>query len=559
MRMVTQFNERTWLAWLVKVRIIIITFLLGIELFILRFTPATRVPEQLFVGIILLWYTVSVFYALLLSLWEDSWLQSRLQVFTDLAFVTLMVYVTGGIDSYFQPFLNPLIIIVASILMSRPWTYLTAALAFILLGGLLELSYFEVIRSFSTTRPDLKSMQVIIFINLFAYAAIAYLSSSLSMKLRQVDVQLQDKSGELVNLQALHENIINSMSGGLITTELDGRISYLNAPGQKLLERRPDDAFGRPVGQLFLDRLPAVGSSTAHGEVRAQMPSGEEKTFAVTASALTVPGRGVLGHVYTFDDLTVIRKLEREVRMRDRLAAVGRFSAQMAHEIRNPLSSIAGSVKALAGLTPLNEEQRTIADIVTRESSRLNKIISNVLAYTRERNYRFARLDVLPLLEDTLKLLENRPQPDAGSFRVRRRFTSGAAPAVVDGDSIKQVFWNLCDNALRAMPQGGTLTVTVAAENGNWRISFADSGHGLAPALRDKIFEPFQSGFEGGTGLGLAEVYQIVQAHDARIWVNPDTPPGQGAEFILDLKQAGAAEPEPAPAGEAADQQVAHG
>ncbi len=557
MTMVTQFNERTWLAWLVKVRIIIVTFLLGIELFILRFTPASRVPEEGFVGLILLWYTVSVFYALLLSMWDDYWLQARLQVFSDLGFVTLLVYVTGGIDSYFQPFLNPLVILVASILMSRAWTYLTAALAFILLGGLLELSYFEVIHSFSTTRPDLKSMQVTIFINLFAYTAIAYLSSSLSMKLRQVDVQLQDKSGALENLQALHENIINSMSGGLITTGLDGRISYLNAPGQKLLERRAVDVFGRPVSHLFLDHLPAVGSTPAHGEVRAQMPSGEEKTFAVTASALTVPERGVLGHVYTFDDLTVLRRLEREVRMRDRLAAVGRFSAQMAHEIRNPLSSIAGSVKALAGLAPLNEEQRTIADIVTRESSRLDKIISNVLAYTRERNYRFVRLDVLPLLEDTLKLLENRPQPDAGRFKVVRRFSEKAAPAVVDGDSIRQVFWNLCDNALRAMPEGGTLTVSLAAENGNWRISFSDTGRGLQPGQRDKIFEPFQSGFEGGTGLGLAEVYQIVQAHDARIWVNPDMPSERGAEFILELKQAGAAEPLPATQPEG--QRVAHG
>jgi len=556
MRMVNQHNERTWLAWLANVRIIIITFLFGIELAILRLTPAARIPEQAFFGLILLWYFVAVFYALLLKIWEDTRLQSPLQVFTDLVMVTLVVYVTGGIDSYFQPFLNPLVIIVASILMSRGWTYLTAAIAFILLGGLLELSYFEVIRSFSTTRPDLKSLQAIIFTNLAAYAAIAYLSSSLSMKLRQVDVQLQDKSGALENLQALHENIINSMSGGLITTGLDGRITLLNAPGQKLLERRAVDVFGRPAAHLFLDRLPAVGSSTAHGEVRATTPSGGERTLAVTASALTVPERGVIGYVYTFDDLTVIRKLEREVRMRDRLAAVGRLAAGIAHEIRNPLSSIAGSVKALSGLSPLNEEQSTIVDIVTRESSRLNSIISDFLAYSREKNYRFARLDIVPLIEDTLTLLENRPQPDAGRFRVVRRFEVATAPAMVDGDRIRQVFWNLCDNALRAMPDGGTLTVTLAADNGNWRISFADTGHGLAAEQVEKIFEPFQSGFEGGTGLGLAEVYQIVQAHDARITVR--SVPGEGAEFILELKQAGA-EAEPAPAAEPAGQQVGHG
>src|SRR5437899_8213650 len=223
------FDERTWLSWLVKVRIIIITFLLGIGLAIIRLTH-TNVSEWAFVSVILLWYTVGVFFLLLYSVWEDFALQARIQVISDLALTTAVIYITGGIDTSFN-FLYPLVIIVASILLPRWWAYLTAALSFIGFGAVLELSYFEVIRSYSVTRPDIKSLQAVILINLFAYLAIAYLSSNLSQKLRQADVELQDKSGALEHLQVRHENIIHSMRGGLITTALDGRVTLINVPG----------------------------------------------------------------------------------------------------------------------------------------------------------------------------------------------------------------------------------------------------------------------------------------------------------------------------------------
>src|SRR5579862_5451434 len=225
--MQSTFDERQWLAWLVKVRILILTFLLGIELAISQLTPSA-LPLRLFVESILLWYAISVFHLLLLSVWDEIRMQSILQVLTDLAMVTLVVHATGGVDSSFN-FLYPLVIIVGCILLPRRWAYLTAALAFILYGTILELTYFEVLPSYSTTHPELKALQAIIFVNLFGYLAVAYLAGQLAAKLRQVDVKLKHTSGALEDLQALHESIIHSISGGLITTGLDGRITFANA------------------------------------------------------------------------------------------------------------------------------------------------------------------------------------------------------------------------------------------------------------------------------------------------------------------------------------------
>lgn len=264
-------------------------------------------------------------------------------------------------------------------------------------------------------------------------------------------------------------------------------------------------------------------------------PSGEQKTFALMVSALTVPERGTLGHVYTFDDLSNVRRLEREVRMRERLAAVGRMASGIAHEIRNPLASIAGSVKILAGISALSEDQHTLVNIVTRESERLNSIISDFLSYSREKSYSFTSTDLVSLLNETLTLLENRPDPSGAEYKIIRNISVDRAFTNGDGDKIKQVFWNLSENAIRAMPEGGELTVSLSLENRWWQISFADTGHGITVQQAEKLFEPFQSGFTGGTGLGLAIVYQIVQAHSGKISARSLL--GEGAEFVLQLQQ----------------------
>jgi two-component system sensor histidine kinase PilS (NtrC family) len=528
------FENRVWLTWLVKVRILILTVLLGIELVIAQFTPIA-VPFRLFAAAIVFAYTIAAFYLVLLHFWDELKPQSVLQVVSDLLLVTLFVYITGGVDSELN-FLYPLVILLASILLPRVWAYLTAALAFILYGAVLELSYFQVVPSFSITHPGIRTLQSIIFVNLFGFFTIAYLAGVLADKLRQTDKRLAYFRGELERLQALHENIVQSTSDGLITTGLDGRITLVNAAAEKLLQRPEAELLGQPIAPLFEDQLPHPTSEHSHCEVRFVAPNDFRKTFRVIASELRVLGLGPLGFVYTFDDLTRVRRLEREVRMQDRLAAIGRLSAAIAHEIRNPLTSIAGSATLLSQIPSLNDEHRRLLQIVTRESQRLNNIITDFLAYSHAKQYRFAQIDIVPLLEDTLTLLEQRLEVQKLGIDIERNYATPKALALADGDRMKQVFWNFCENAVRAMKQGGTLTISIEDLGNDWQFSFADTGPGMNPQMVEKVFEPFQSQFEGGTGLGLAIVYQVVQAHEGKVWVR--SKPGQGCTFVMRIRKA---------------------
>ena len=595
----TGINERTWLEWLVKVRIIIITVLLVIELAIVNLTY-TNVDRRLFLLVIFGWYASAALHLYLFSSGRvvrpstptagalgtpaasassgpaDSALTfSKLQVINDLCFTTAVVYLSGGIDTTFV-FLYPLLIIVASALLSETWAYIIAGMSFVLFGATLELSYFGVVHSYSVSRPDLKTLQAVIFIYLAGFGAIAYLANRLTSRMRRAEVELEDKSFELENLQVLHQIIVRSISSGLITTDLEGAIRLVNPAGQLLLGCGPEDLTGRSVYQLFLDPLPLPGHPRA--EVRAQTEGGAEILLGIGCSLLYGTDGATIGHIYTFTDLTHIRRLERELRQRDRLAALGRMAAGIAHEVRNPLASIAGSVQILSGIAALTDDQRALLGIVTRESERLNGIISDFLTYSRDRDFQSARIDLCQLLSDTLTLLRpNTPTTGAqgtpgenrsSEVRIERRY-NGHQEAFTqgDGDKLKQVFWNLCSNALRAMPDGGTLTVSldqvgegvpsapvvgvlgrdagvssapaVDLQGWKWRICFHDTGRGIPPHLLEKIFEPFQSGFEGGTGLGLAIVYRIVQAHNAQIYVASE--PGRGTTFTLLFRHADAA------------------
>ncbi len=528
-----QENIREWLRWLSKVRLLVITFMVAIELAIQNFTGHAMSVKP-FIALIVLWYSLGIFFVLLLRMNQDMLLQAYVQIICDLLLVTGLVYETGGTDSYFIS-LYPLGIIVAAIVLPRAGSFTIAGLAFVFLGTTVELSYFGIIPSFASSRPELRGLQVYIFSNLFAFLAVAYLSSELVEKLRRARTELTDKRSELAELRAFHENVIDSMRGGLLTVDLNGRIGLINRAGQEITGYSQEFAQGRPVRELFpffegwID-TEETGQS-AREEVVFRDPDGREKFLGISLSPLYTREGQCRGHIFNFQDLTELKRLEHEVATQERLAELGRMAAAIAHEVRQPLAAISGAVKGIARLAPMGEDERQLAEVVNRESQRLDKLITDFLHYSRERNYQFRESNLIELLDETLTLLARHPAKN-GKCQIERRFPSWPVTLRLDRDRIKQVFWNLGSNALGAMPRGGKLEVSVELRPKSVQVSFRDTGIGMDEKEKAKIFEPFQS-FSGGTGLGLAIVFEIVQAHNGRIAVESQR--DKGTKFTIEL------------------------
>jgi two-component system, NtrC family, sensor histidine kinase PilS len=530
------------LRWLMILRLVTVTTLL-ISAFAIELTlkPGQTVRPLFFLtagayGLVLLWAAL------------DRWLRGTplfiyVQLVGDAVVVTAFVRITGGLESPMS-FLYLLPIGVASMLLYRRGGLVVACASFALYAGL-------VARGAAGSPAEAPSWRVgyVLVAHAVAFATMALLASYLSERVRVQNRELDERQGAVARLQALNENIIESIHSGLVTTDLDGRINFMNRGGAEITGRTPDAVEGRPVAEVLgvetsvLDEVLAElrGRRRVRFERNVRLPSGARVFLGVAASVLKDRRGDPLGYIFTFQDLTEVHAQEQQERLKERMAALGQMAAGMAHELRNPLAAISGSVQYLKGSLKPQGETLDLMDIILRESQRLDQTIKDFLTFARPGRFAPQRVDLVRLVEDHLKLLR-KSRELTGAHRIETRYGAGEVWCDVDPNRMKQVVWNLSTNALKAMPHGGALTIEVdsASHDGEVRLAFTDEGVGMDERVRDGYFQPFRSAFDEGTGLGAAIVYRLVEEHGGRIDLSSEPGRGTTVEIVVPRAQAGA-------------------
>jgi two-component system sensor histidine kinase PilS (NtrC family) len=513
---------------LIAIRVVVVTTLLLAAL-IIQYTVRELLPINY------LYTTAAITYGLTLVYIGVGYVASRkinliIQVAGDLVVETVLVYFTGGLDSPFS-FLYLVSIITASMLLYRRGGILSASGAVILYGVLGDLMLYGVIplpeQSWFVPTPWTSSRLYLNMATNFAgFYATALLTSYLSEKLQKTSEELDANRQNLAELRALNQNVVESIPSGLITLSPDGVATFINPAGCFILRREAHAIIGRPIAQLgfyaegewdeFRESL--TGGAVIRREKHDVAIGDELRTIGFAVTPLNTIEGAASGYTLIFQDLTDMKTLEAELRLKDRMAAVGELSAGIAHEIRNPLAAIAGSVQVLKKSTALNPQEQRLMSIILKESERLNKSIADFLRFVKPQEKRPAEFDIAASLAETLDLLRNSPELTA-THTIEDDIVPPSYTIVGDSDQIRQVFWNIARNAVQAMPNGGTLRVTTAPAADHYNITFSDNGRGMNDADQRRLFQPFRTNFPTGTGLGMAISYRIVQEHGGRIEV----------------------------------------
>lgn len=463
-----------------------------------------------------------------------------IQLGLDLAMVTSLIHFTGGADSIFVSLYVP-VVVYGALFFERRGALVGAGLAALAFGGLLVLQKLGAIQSFEPELPW-SVLATLFGVQGGALVVVAFLASFLSRELRIADQALDRSRRDLHRLQRLHARTVESLLSGLLTTDREGRVTSINPEAERISGGRAEEFLGRPVEEL----LPGVeGLLRAGGDgqrSRARMAyrnrRGTSLHLGAAVSVLREADGTPAGHVLIFQDVTAVVEMERQLRRSERLAAVGQLAAAIAHEIRNPLAAMSGSIQLLSAGLPVvarEGEAGRLMDIVLRETDRLNGLITDFLQYARPAPPRLERVVLAPVVSETLEMLA---AGEGKEIEVRTAVPPGLA-VKADAGQLRQLLWNLLLNAAQAMEGRGELRLVAAAASeptaqeteGAIRtsaegegipgveISVSDTGVGIAPEALDHIFDPFFTTKRAGSGLGLATVHRIVEANGGRVSV----------------------------------------
>lgn len=525
------------LTWMMLVRTIVISVVLGMALWLGR---ARSTAEIVLLGLVVITYLATIAYAVLLRRGIAPVRLVWPQLIGDLAVTSALVYVTGGGQSAYT-FFYALTVIGAIAVTDRRGASLVAALATALLlaVGISAWAQLLPVPTVPQVQPWTQSARELTLAlgrNVGALLAAGALGTLVAGELQQTQASLATQRQVVADLVALNRDIVRSLTSGLVTIDQVGAVLTLNQTAMDILGAGAE-VIGGPVDVVMPGlgaRLAAVPPAGALRRIDLPLPGPPPRILGVSVSPLRDDGDQVIGRVVNFTDLTELRRLEDAARRNERLATVGQLAAGVAHEIRNPLASISGSIELLSQSSPASDDDRALMAIVLREIERLNQLITELLEYASPRPRELAEVDAAVLLDDVAAVLRQDRSWGPVTIAVE---TARPLTLTVDASKLRQVVWNLARNACEAAAAaGGHVTMRGDRDGDGVRLQVIDDGAGIGREHLAHIFDPFYTTKRRGTGLGLATCHAIVAEHGGAIDV--DSEPGRGTTFTVRLPRA---------------------
>ncbi|MDH3197144.1 MAG: ATP-binding protein [Candidatus Krumholzibacteria bacterium] len=533
-------DRRTIYLFLI-LRMIVAAFVVGAGITIAQVTNAAFPVRPLYLLLAASVATAALFYA---ALKVKAPLRTALwaMMVADIGIEAAIVHFSGGVASQFS-MVYCLTIVAAAFLLEMPGGLVTAVLSSTCYIGYGILETVGAVTPpaqalMGGRAPGLGILETYMHVSLFFLVGTVggYLAHRIKLKGRA----LESAENELQQLRVDTDHILTHMSSGVLVVDSDGELITMNPAAEEILGVRRERVLGRSLAEALSAEAPELVTELSEalecerGKSRHEVmvrTSERHAPLGTSISLLRDAENEKRGVIAVFTDLTEVVEMRERVRKADRLAAVGELAAGIAHELRNPLASISGSIEVLAGELELGGEERRLMELVMRESDRLDHIISDFLEYARLRPPSRARIAIDACLEEVLVLLKNNAKSEGVNIQFTRR---GKLPAVrADDEQMRQVFMNLAVNSCEAM-HGGDLEIVAEPVGGDWvRLAFRDTGPGILPEHAARLFEPFFTTKEGGTGLGLALANRIVEAHGGSIEYHRRE--SGGAEFVIML------------------------